>query len=132
MLSGGRLVQSLSHHQKNITSIAVDGTGSFLLSGSLDHQLKMVGLQDYKVVHSIKYPNPILSLAISPNNSQIAVGMNGGLLCIRKRIIKTDELVKQKQNPRGGSVQYFMRGGNTAPEKVNTFIYIERLCDSRP
>jgi U3 small nucleolar RNA-associated protein 15 len=110
LLAGGKLVQTISHHQKTITSICLDGTGSFLFSASLDHQVKISSLHDYKLVHSIKYPAPILSMDVAPDNSQLAVGMTGGLLSIRKRVVKTADIVEETQ-PRGGTNKFFNRHG---------------------
>ena len=67
LLNGGRLIQTISPHSKNITCLTLDGNSTHLLSGSLDHQVKVIGLTDYKVMHSFKYPAPILSLGVSVN-----------------------------------------------------------------
>jgi U3 small nucleolar RNA-associated protein 15 len=41
LLGGGRLLQAMCNHSKPITSLAIDGDGGRLLSGSLDHHLKV-------------------------------------------------------------------------------------------
>ncbi|KAI8892322.1 WD40-repeat-containing domain protein, partial [Globomyces pollinis-pini] len=126
MFSGGRLVQSISHHQKTITCMTLDGTKSYLLSGSLDHQVKVLSLQDYKVVHTIKHSAPILSLGISPTNSHIAVGMANGYLSIRKRTIKTTELAAPKPKVRGGTHAHFTRTGD-GPDEDAVVVQSDRL-----
>lgn len=65
LVGGGRVVNSLSNHQKTITSLALDASCTRLLTGSLDHHVKVYDVQNYKVAHSIKYPAPILSVALS-------------------------------------------------------------------
>jgi U3 small nucleolar RNA-associated protein 15 len=65
ILAGGRQIHGISHHQKTITDMCFDDSGSYLLTASLDQQVKVVNVQDYKVVQSFKYPSPILSVAIS-------------------------------------------------------------------
>ena len=121
IMNGGKLVHSLSNHQKTITTLALDDSGAFLMSGSLDHQLKMISLEDYKVVKTIKYPAPILSIAVSINNGELAVGMTGGLLCIRSReIIKVGD--EREKKLRRGTFAYLMRGGNTQPNQVINLI----------
>ncbi|KAJ1328310.1 hypothetical protein BSLG_010042 [Batrachochytrium salamandrivorans] len=127
MFSGGKLVHSFSNHQKAITALALDATHSYLVSGSLDHHLKIVSLEDYKIVHSIKYPAPILSLAVSPTNSQLVVGMASGLLSIRQRSVKSEEIAKSHAAKiRGGTYQYFIRGSNYTPDENDTRIESKR------
>ena len=65
VLSGGNLVQSLSNHTKTITSMTFNGSGSRILTGSLDSHVKVYNVEDFKVTHSIKYPAPILSIGLS-------------------------------------------------------------------
>lgn len=108
LLSGGRLVQTISIHQKNITSMCLDGSESYLFSGSLDHMVKVVSLVDYKVVHTIKYPQAVLCVDVAKDDSQIAVGMTNGLLSIRKRFEKT-EVIMEKVRVKHGTKAYFQR-----------------------
>lgn len=87
VLAGGKLVHTFSNHQKvaspcipavvlvlidtpalvlqSITALCLDGTGTRLLSASLDCHVKVYDLQSYDVVFGVKYPAPILSLAIA-------------------------------------------------------------------
>ncbi|TPX56790.1 hypothetical protein PhCBS80983_g04273 [Powellomyces hirtus] len=117
ILGGGRHLQTLANHQKTITCMTFDGTGSRILTGSLDHHLKVYSVRDYKVVHSIKYPAPISSIAVSPNDTHLVVGMNIGLLSIRQRMVKTADLVSgPKQESRRGTHKYWTRGGDYVPE----------------
>ena len=39
----------------------------------------------FQLTHVSKYPAPILSLAVSPDCSKLAVGMANGVLSIRQR-----------------------------------------------
>jgi U3 small nucleolar RNA-associated protein 15 len=65
LLSGGRAMHLVSNHQKTITSMCFDGSCNRLLTGSLDQHVKIYNVMDYKVVHSIKYPAPVMSVGIS-------------------------------------------------------------------
>ena len=105
---GGRLVAVLSPHQKAITAIQLSSDKSHLFTGSLDRQVKVVELTSHKVVASYKYPAPILSLDISENDTHFAVGMTTGLLAIRKRVVKTVEIVEKKVL-KGGTRAFFNR-----------------------
>jgi len=63
----GRLLRTLSNHQKTITNICFDNSYSRILTASLDHHVKIYDVQDYKVVHSVKYPGPLLCVGLSVN-----------------------------------------------------------------
>ena len=65
ILGGGRELHSFSNHQKTITSLCFNGNCTRLLSGSLDHHVKIYDITTYKVLHGIKYTAPIMSMALS-------------------------------------------------------------------
>jgi len=62
-LIGGKLLRTLSNHQKTVTSLCLDGTGTRLLSASLDHFVKVYSLDTFDVMHGTKHSSPILSVA---------------------------------------------------------------------
>ena len=55
LLTGGQMLHCFSNHQKTVTSLAVDGTGSRLLSGGLDGHIKIHDLSTYRISHALKY-----------------------------------------------------------------------------
>lgn len=61
----GQVLHSARNHQKTITSMCFDAMHSRVLTGSLDHHVKIYDVKDYHVTYSIKYPAPILSVGIS-------------------------------------------------------------------
>ena len=65
LVAGGKCMRAMSNHQKTVTSMAFNSNGSRLLTGSLDHMVKVYDVGTYKVVHTMRYPAPILSLAVS-------------------------------------------------------------------
>ena len=65
LVAGGRCTRALSNHQKTVTALAFDSKASRLLTGGLDHMVKVYDVSTYKVVHTMRYPAPILCLAIS-------------------------------------------------------------------
>jgi U3 small nucleolar RNA-associated protein 15 len=65
LVAGGRCLRALSNHQKTITSLAFDGRASRLLTGGLDQMVKVYDVSTYKVVHTMRYPAPVLCLAMS-------------------------------------------------------------------
>ncbi|KAI9485310.1 MAG: WD40-repeat-containing domain protein [Benjaminiella poitrasii] len=130
LLSGGRCMHTLGNHQKTVTSMCFDGSTSRLITGSLDQHVKIYDVQDYKVVHSVKYPAPILSVGLSPDDTHLAAGMANGLLSIRQRQLKASEKALKKQTQdyiRGGTYKYFMRGqSNTAAKDDFVVEYTKR------
>ncbi|KAF9921035.1 snoRNA-binding rRNA-processing protein [Linnemannia zychae] len=119
LLAGGRPMHSLSNHQKTVTSMCFDHSYSRLLTGSLDHHVKVYNVQDYSVVHSVKYPAPVMSVALSPDDTHLVAGMAGGLLSIRQRVVKSAEVQTrraQTEQANGGTYKFFVRGQKTAGE----------------
>ena len=65
LVAGGRCTRALSNHQKTVTALAFNGSANRLLSGGLDHMVKVYDVSTYKVVHTMRYPSPVLCLAVS-------------------------------------------------------------------
>ena len=65
ILAGGRTLHTISNHQKTITSAIFDNSCTKILTGSLDHHVKIYDIQNFNVEHSLKYESPILSLGLS-------------------------------------------------------------------
>lgn len=66
MIAGkNRPLKVIRNHQKSVVCLSKNKEGSRILSAGLDAHLKIYDVKDWKVVHSIKYPAPILSLALS-------------------------------------------------------------------
>ena len=65
LVAGGKCMRAMSNHQKTVTSLAFNGNASRLLTGSLDHMVKVYDVGTYKVVHTMRYPAPVLSLVVS-------------------------------------------------------------------
>lgn len=65
LLSGNRLLKTISTHNKTVTSIGLARDNTRLVTGSLDRQLKFHELSTFKTVHSINFPSPVLSACVS-------------------------------------------------------------------
>eukprot|EP00118_Oscarella_pearsei_P003533 m.14675 g.14675 ORF g.14675 m.14675 type:complete len:119 (+) comp25884_c0_seq4:702-1058(+) len=68
IVQGGRLLAAASNHQKAITCLTFDSAAQRLLTGSLDRQVKVYDVSDYKVICSLSYPASILSVGVSVRN----------------------------------------------------------------
>eukprot|EP00126_Sphaerothecum_destruens_P003838 Sdes_comp17629_c0_seq1m6896 len=118
LLQGGKLLKKISNHQKTITSLCLDSNQSRLLSGSLDHHVKVYDVTDYKVVHSMKNQAPVMSLGLSADDTHLAVGMSNGVFLIRKRIVSSDTkagALLKKSSLQAGTYKYFVRGKSHTP-----------------
>jgi U3 small nucleolar RNA-associated protein 15 len=110
VVAGGRCIRAMSNHQKTVTALAFDANAGRLLTGGLDHLVKLYDVSTYKVVHTMRYPAPILCLAVSvcrlhilncalavdneslqPDETHIAAGMSDGTLSVRRRQSKASE-----------------------------------------
>ncbi|ORZ40434.1 WD40-repeat-containing domain protein [Catenaria anguillulae PL171] len=125
LVAGGRSLHHVSNHQKTITAMTFDHSGSRLLTGSLDHSVKIYNVANFKVVHTLKYQSPILSLAVSPNDTHMAVGMVDGTLSLRSRDEDKEgefEVGSERgvaASYRTGSYRYFMRGQGYQPSATD-------------
>lgn len=91
LVAGGRCIRALSNHQKTVTSLAFDAKASRLLTAGLDQMVKVYDVSNYHVVHTMRYPAPILCLALSPDETHIAAGMSDGTLSVRRRQLKPSQ-----------------------------------------
>ncbi|KAH9482696.1 U3 small nucleolar RNA-associated protein 15 [Psilocybe cubensis] len=97
IVAGGRCTRALSNHQKTVTALTFNANSDRLLTGSLDQMVKVYDVSTYKVVHTMRYPSPVLCLAISPDDTHILGGMSDGTLSIRRRDPKASEIVQSDQ-----------------------------------
>jgi U3 small nucleolar RNA-associated protein 15 len=65
LVAGGRCLRAMSNHQKTVTSLAFNANTSRLLTGGLDHMVKVYDTSNYNVVHTMRYSAPIICLALS-------------------------------------------------------------------
>jgi U3 small nucleolar RNA-associated protein 15 len=70
IVAGGRCTRALSNHQKTVTALTLTAKGDRLLTGSLDHMVKVYDVSTYQVVHTMRYLAPVLCLAISVSISR--------------------------------------------------------------
>ncbi|XP_051170261.1 U3 small nucleolar RNA-associated protein 15 homolog [Leptopilina boulardi] len=97
-LTGGKLLARMSNHHKTITCMTIASNGQKILSGSLDRHVKVYDIGTYKSVHTLDYPNSVLSLGISKNDETIVAGMVDGLISIRRREDDSkDEKIKREK-----------------------------------
>ncbi|KAL1659887.1 WD40-repeat-containing domain protein [Schizophyllum commune] len=114
LVAGGRCTRALSNHQKTVTALALAPGGARVLTGGLDRMVKVYDVASYRVVHTMRYPAPLLCLAMSPDGTHLAAGMADGTLSVRRR-----QLPKKEQEDEdagllaGASYEAFLGGSAT-------------------
>ncbi|XP_023223481.1 U3 small nucleolar RNA-associated protein 15 homolog [Centruroides sculpturatus] len=94
----GRQLAQLSQHHKTITCLCFANDNKRVMSGSLDRHVKIYDVLTYQVVHTLDFPSPLLSIAISPKDKIITGGMTNGLISIshQKSLIESEKKVRKK------------------------------------
>ena len=140
LIGGGRLLHTFSNHQKNITGLCTDGTGSKLLSCGLDGLVKIYNMQSLQVAHGLKIGSPLSSIAVAPDNGKLVLGYVDGTLHVRTRQLKTGELLTQLHesdeysgNLETSTQRRFFKGAGAAVEKTDEgMLETERAVKLRP
>lgn len=101
VMAGGRLLAKLSHHHKTITCLQVGSDGKRFFSGGLDRHVKIYDVSSYQAVHTLTFPNSVLSLGVAPNDQTVVAGMVDGLISIQNMEsndvnLKTNEKAENK------------------------------------
>lgn len=84
-LNAGKLLGCFSHHHKTISCMRLASNNKRLMTGSLDRHVKIYDISTFKVVHTLDYPNAVLSLAVSKNDETVVAGLVDGLVSIKRR-----------------------------------------------
>ena len=146
-LSGGKLLRKMRCHQKTVmcAHVAPDGgpppaeeddvfagfargrsatdrVSPRLLTGSLDGHVKVHELDGFSVTHSAKYPGPVLSVALSPDASVLAVGTANRLLSIRRRS-RRGRGAEEGVGGRGGDVEEKQKVKKSGPRRLDAGSY---------
>ena len=81
----GKLLNTFSSHQKNVTGLCMDGTKSRLLSCGLDGHVKVYSLETMQATHGMKLGSPIRSMGLSSDNKKLVIGLMNGDLVVRTK-----------------------------------------------
>lgn len=139
VIGGGRLLHSMESHNKTVTSLCLGKIGREggeeaqqyrVLSVSLDGYMKVFDYTKSKITHSMRFPNPLLSIGFSPDCSTRVIGTSNGTLYIGRRKVKESSsslgevmigglgpvaAEPQRRALRPSYFRYFHRGQNEKP-----------------
>ncbi|XP_011298736.1 U3 small nucleolar RNA-associated protein 15 homolog [Fopius arisanus] len=121
-LAGGRLLAKISHHHKTITCLKIASNGHRIVSGSLDRHVKIYDAGNYKAVHTLDYPNAVLSVGISADDETIVAGMVDGLISVRRR----EDDTKNGINGKKKKMSFRRAGQNLRSSTVDVIVPDER------
>ena len=117
--AGCRLLTKLSQHHKTVTCLRLGSNGKRILSGGLDRHVKIYDVATYKTVHTLDFPNAVLSLGVAPNDQSVVAGMVDGLVSIQNM-----EASRNKERQRPSRPAQILAG--KAPIKVDHQIAAEK------
>lgn len=93
--AGGKLIASMSQHNKTVTCLRLASSGRRLMSGSLDRKVKIYDISTYQPVHTLDFPNQVLSLGVSPHKDDTVIaGMIDGFVSIQRMEHTQEEAAK--------------------------------------
>lgn len=95
-IAGGKLLGSISQHHKTITCLRLASDNKRLLSSSLDRHVKVYDVATFQTVHTLDFPNAVLSLGISKNDDTLVAGLVDGLVSVCRREETDKEVGKKK------------------------------------
>lgn len=65
--AGGKLLETIECHQKTISCMALTPNKRFLLTGSLDRQVKVIDMNSFEMVGAFKLDAAVMSLSVNVN-----------------------------------------------------------------
>ncbi|KAJ9581537.1 hypothetical protein L9F63_023286 [Diploptera punctata] len=120
--AGGRLLAKLCHHHKTVTCMCLGSGNKRLLSGSLDRHVKIFDIATYQVVHTLDYPNAILSLDVSPGDDTVVAGMVDGVVSVSRR----EEEIRPSKRERN-KVSYHYTSNEFHSESIDIVVHEENV-----
>ncbi|XP_014217187.1 U3 small nucleolar RNA-associated protein 15 homolog [Copidosoma floridanum] len=118
-ITNGRLLAKISQHHKTITCLQVASNGQVIISGSLDRHVKIHDTGSYKTLHTLNYPNSVLSIGISRDDKTIVAGMTDGMMSIRQKEPNAQEKtsINQKMSYKyAGETIHYLHINSCIPE----------------
>ncbi|PKS08875.1 hypothetical protein jhhlp_003487 [Lomentospora prolificans] len=98
-----RPLQTMSNHQKTVTSLSLASSGRRFIAGGLDGHVKVYETVGWNVVSTAKYHSPILAVSIIGSGEcvdhvdrHLVAGLSSGVLSIRTRL-SAKESAKERQ-----------------------------------
>ncbi|CAL5079295.1 unnamed protein product [Urochloa decumbens] len=105
VIGGGRLVHSVESHVKTVMALALGKmatTGETrLLSAGIDGYVKCFDFGKLKMTHSLRHPQPLLSVACSPCGTVLVAGSAKGKIYMSKR--KNKAVDDEHEDKRAGN-----------------------------
>lgn len=135
----------LKMHKKGVMGLCTNQTCTRILSGGLDHSVKVFDTKRYDLIHQMNIKNPIMDLKLTNDGHHLALALSNGTLLIKSfrgelntkdKIKKSKDFknffIKKKQlktfneKPKPGSRDWFIRGNKTKSSEIDIFIKLKK------
>lgn len=130
VIGGGRLVHSVESHVKTVMDLALGrmaNTGETrLLSAGIDGYVKSFDFGKLKMTHSLRYPQPLLSVACSPCGSVVVAGSAKGKIYLGNRRKKAVDEEEEGRKSVGGEIDWVSPEPEKSVLRPNYFRYFRR------
>jgi U3 small nucleolar RNA-associated protein 15 len=130
VIGGGRLVHSVESHVKTVMALALGKmatTGETrLLSAGIDGYVKCFDFGKLKITHSLRHPQPLLSVACSPCGNVLVAGSAKGKIYMGKRKKKAVDEDDEVKKVGSGEIDWVSPKPEKPVLKPNYFRYFLR------
>mmetsp|Transcript_26676 Transcript_26676/g.39635 ORF Transcript_26676/g.39635 Transcript_26676/m.39635 type:complete len:514 (+) Transcript_26676:122-1663(+) len=131
----GKLLHTFASHQKNVTDLCLDPVSPRILSSGLDGHVKIYNLESLQVSHGIKCTGPVLSVAVSPQDRKLVVGLVDGSLVVRTREnagAVPGTLIPGELQGEGARRRHYKGAGSALQRTADDMVETERSAKLRP
>jgi U3 small nucleolar RNA-associated protein 15 len=130
VIGGGRLVHSVESHVKTVMALALGKmtktAESRLLSAGIDGYVKCFDFGKLKLTHSIRHPQPLLSVACSPCGTVLVAGSAKGKIYMSKKKTKTMDEEEEGIKSVSGDIDWVLPAPEKPVLKPNYYRYFLR------
>ena len=132
MLCGASPVHTFRCHQKNISSLAMNASGSTLISAGLDGHVKVYNMQKLSLSHGMQFYSPISSVGFAkfPEQEKLIIGFVSGSV-----VSRTLKAKKKQQAPsavQGNDRRMGREVGDAIENVEDALIVAEKIKQLKP
>ncbi|KAK8791831.1 hypothetical protein WA158_005208 [Blastocystis sp. Blastoise] len=122
-------IHVITKHTQAVTSLAIYKNN--LLSAGLDSMVKVYDTVSYDLQTELKYPAPLLSLAVSPDGTGLVTGAVNGCTYIKQRTITATPVARVIEY-RANTAKFYNRGERSLPDADAQVVGTKRERELKP
>ncbi|GJD07884.1 U3 small nucleolar RNA-associated protein 15 [Galdieria sulphuraria] len=132
LFTGGRMLANLQNHSRAAMCASLDGSGSRLITGGLDQQVKVYNTSSFEMVASVWIEGEVVSISLSQDEHFLACGLSNGKLILKRhspvsslrdgeveehgrdtyQVVSASTIGTKRTDAVPGTLRYFFRGQN--------------------